>query len=335
MDEKILKAIEDKYLGDIEITRENYKKLFDRGVELLRREQFQKHLLLETLEEYASRLDEIPGVDLSLEGISKQDKKTKEKIKSLILFGTQAVLINDNSKINAELKQANSSYEEVLGLITHEFKNLLTSIYGYNRILSKHIQKEKNEELPQILNSVERLTRKLYNMVDSLLKMSLGEKGILKTDLKLIDFIADVYNPVLEDLNMRLKKQGMKIQINADKKSIMLLADEELLQVAMRNLLENAIKYGKEKSTIIVLLKQSEEYLTVTVRNEGLGLSKANQKRVFEKFRRAAVGNVKGGTGLGLYNVKNIIAIHNGVVTCKSEFGKWAEFEFRLPLNIG
>ena len=105
------------------------------------------------------------------------DEETKEKLKALVLFGTQAALIKENAHIQENLRQVNRNYSDLLSVITHEFKNSLTSIYGYNRIISKRITEGRTEKLHEITNQVDRLSKKLFGLVETLFNMSLIEQN--------------------------------------------------------------------------------------------------------------------------------------------------------------
>jgi len=330
-----LNVIGEKQLKDVNITQESYKKLFNQGLELIRRERLPKALLLEILDQYAARLEELQGVDLSVENIDNHDYATREKIKSLVLFGIQSVLINENSQLIAELKQSNKNYEELIGLITHEFKNMLTSIYGYNKILKRQLEKEGVFETSELITTIEKLTHKLFNMIDSLLKMSLSDKGILEPQKKVIDISADVLLPVLHDLKPMLIKKRVTVREKLKPEKIVLNADNDLLQMVFRNLIENGIKYGRESSEIIVDITadNNNNKIIIKISNEGIGIPETIKHDLFNKFTHASVGTNKSGTGIGLYNVKNIIDNHRGTISFKSEYDKQTVFTLTIPIQ--
>lgn len=331
--EEELESIKKHRLEDVDINRDNYKDLFEQGLDLIRKERLPKALMLEILDQYSERLEDLEGVDLSIDNLENHDEITKEKIKSLVLFGIQAVLIKENAQLIAELKQSNENYEELIGLVTHEFKNMLTSIYGYNKILKRQLEKQGILETSELITTIEKLTQKFFNMIDSLFKMSLSDKDELLPKKSIINLNEDILHPVEQELVPLLKKKKMKLKNKIRPKNISLLADKDFLMVVFRNLIENALKYGYTDSEVIVEIKSNKKDLSVSVNNKGDGVPEKIKHEIFQKFRHADVGELKSGTGIGLFNVKNIIEKHGGSITFDSDKNNWTKFHFQIPVN--
>jgi signal transduction histidine kinase len=331
--EEELESIKKHRLDDVDVTRDNYKDLFEQGLDLIRKERLPKALMLEILDQYSSRLEGLEGVDLSLENLENHDEVTKEKIKSLVLFGIQAVLIKENAHLISELKSSNENYEELIGLITHEFKNMLTSIYGYNKILRRQLEKQGVHETDELISTIEKLTYKLFNMIDSLFKMSLSDKDELLPQKSMVNLKEDVILPVEQELIPLLKKRKMTLKYKIKPRKISVLADNDFLQVVFRNLIENAVKYGYAESVINVEVKSDKKQLDVSVINTGDGIPKEIRNELFQKFRHADVGKSKSGTGIGLFNVKNIVKKHGGKINFESGKNNRTKFYFQIPVN--
>jgi signal transduction histidine kinase len=262
------------------------------------------------------------------------DKVVKDKPNPSLFPAVFLALYEDKELSDYKLRDVTSSYDEVLGLITHEYKNILTSIHGYNMLLEKYLSPDKDKESFNYLLDSDRLTRQLFDMTDSLLKMSLGEKGLLKPELKLIDLIEDLLKPLLRDLENPLRLKKMKIQIKQHTKNLIVECDDGLLDIAIRNLLINAIKYGKQNSEITVGISQDKNKFSVSVKNICDEIPANLCDGIFEKFKSRKIGAEKGGTGIGLYNVKNIINLHQGNIICNCLAGKWVEFMFNIPQKL-
>lgn len=311
-----------------------YRKLFERGIEMIKNGIIPQELLLEILDDYSQKFESLPDLEKHYSDLQKEGVNKKDKIKALILLGAQAVLLDEKSRIQKELDQTSQSYEEILGLITHEFKNLLTTAHGYNRLLRKNIDSGSILDIEDTLNANDRIMHKLFNIVDALLKMSLTEKKLLSPSYKLIDFKEDILDTVSKEFKVQLNEKGMKLDVQIKSDKVMLMADQDLLEIVMRNLIDNAIKYGASDTVITISLKCKEEHMHISVKNIGYDIPENIGSLIFKKFQSIPIGNVKGGLGIGLYNVKNIINIHGGTITCTTMQKKWIIFKFYLPCNM-
>jgi signal transduction histidine kinase len=233
-----------------------------------------------------------------------------------------------------ELVQANKKYEEVFSLITHEFKNLLTSADGYNRLLRQRLLAENRSDLDDILTAGIRIHQKLFIMVDQLLKMWMIEKQILKPDYKLLDFNLDILQPVEQQLHEALQAKQMILNKNLPAGKLILMADGNLLEIVMRNLLDNAIKYGVPASRINLALSKEDQEMAVALRNKVNKLPEDFCATIFQPGQQLRWRAQSGGLGIGLYNVKNLIALHQGEIFCRQVKQDWIEFRFTLPLHL-
>jgi signal transduction histidine kinase len=290
--------------------------------------------LVEKIEKMLQHLTEPTGIGSPDKKIQTHSGDLSKDNGGRVLIGIIAELTRQNSDYRDQLQDVKDSYEDVVGLITHEFKNILTSVHGYNMIIERQFMNQDNPALLENLQSSDRLTRQLFNMADSLLKMSLGEKGLLKPEYKLIHFIEDILTPIQSDLALEQKERKMKIAVKKPPDDPIIEGDDGLLDIVMRNLLINALKYGREGTEIEITVTRKNKDLNVIVKNECISLPKNFCSRIFEKFETKKIGSVKGGSGIGLYNVKKIIELHRGEVSCRVDKKKWVVFEILLPQTI-
>jgi signal transduction histidine kinase len=112
-------------------------------------------------------------------------------------------------------------------------------------------------------------------------------------------------------------------------------ADREALSLAIRNLLDNAVKYSPDCNTVWIQAKCTEDRVVVCVRDQGLGIARSEQERIFEKFYRAADAKGSGarGTGLGLTMVRHIVTAHGGTLQVNSQLGAGSTFSILLPFE--
>ncbi len=334
MTEQELQELEIKYLGNIQLGMDNYKALYEKGLDLIRKEPKPRELLVKILDDYLQRLNELPAVDMSAENLESLDEASREKIKALVLFGTQAVLINDNSRIQGNLAEANKNYSDLLSIVTHEFKNSLTSIYGYNRIIQKRIKAEKYDNMLEISDNIDRLAKNVFSMVDTLFSMSLIDEGKLQIERRVFDVVEDAIKPMIDDLTARLEQKLMKVKIITSEKKNIYFGDERFFQLIFRNLILNAIQYGTRDTDILIEIRRIKNFVEIIIFNYGSGIEKSKLHKVFDKFSRFHEARDKSNVGIGLYTVKSIIDLHGGEITAESEFSKWMRFTIHLPLNF-
>ncbi|MCD6376607.1 MAG: HAMP domain-containing histidine kinase [Caldisericaceae bacterium] len=326
----LFNEFESQILNKIKLNVKDYDELFKKGLELIKTVPKSQELFLMILDEYEDRLSELPPTDLQLENLEKLDENLKEKIKALILFGTQAVLLNENAQMQKQLQTLNQKYKDLLSIVTHEFKNALTSIYGYNRIIKKRIEHQKYDNLIPMIENIDRLTKNLFSMVETLLNMSLIEEGKLTLNKQIFDFIEDVLTPLKQEFEDVLSERDQKIIVK-NKEKIIFFGDSHLFQIVFRNLILNAIQYGERKTNIEIEFFNNDGELEIHFQNYGMGIPEEQIPHIFEKFSRFSKLQGRHNVGLGLFTVKQIIEMHQGKIEVQSKVGEWIKFIIRLP----
>jgi two-component system phosphate regulon sensor histidine kinase PhoR len=247
----------------------------------------------------------------------------------LILFG--AILLRllrylDEQKMMADLRN-DFSYAMV-----HDMKSPLSSIIMGARFLHSGKVDDKPEIKEKYYAIIESEAEHLLALVNKLLTISkLENKKLIlnKQDVNL--------EPVIEDIVEKAKaKTDKNIDFIVDLLVRHVLADEQYLTEAISNLVDNAIKYSKENIEISITTQDSDKYVLLKVRDNGIGISREDQRIIFDKFGRAAVHeqNRKGGVsgfGLGLNYVDQVMQAHGGKVTVTSEKDKYSEFTLYIP----
>ena len=250
----------------------------------------------------------------------------------LILFG--AILLRllrylDEQKMMADLRN-DFSYAMV-----HDMKSPLSSIIMGARFLHSGKVDDKPEIKEKYYAIIESEAEHLLALVNKLLTISkLENKKLIlnKQDVNL--------EPVIDDIVEKAKaKTDKNIDFIVDLLVRHVLADEQYLAEAISNLVDNAIKYSKENIEISITTQDSDKYVLLKVRDNGIGISKDDQRIIFDKFGRAAVHeqNRKGGVsgfGLGLNYVDQVMQAHGGKVTVQSELDKYSEFTLYIPKTL-
>jgi two-component system NtrC family sensor kinase len=235
-------------------------------------------------------------------------------------------------RLNDQLRTVNRNYMEMLGFVSHELKNPLTSAMMSLHTVKDGYLGELSLAQTNSLASVAKSLDYFQDMIRHYLDLSRLEKGELEVSEVPFPLRDRVVLPVLEALERELHEQKMAVenQIPAD---LVLNADAALLRIVYDNLLSNAAKYGREGGTIVLEARDSAEHVTLSVQNDGEGIPSDEIGMLFKKFSRldspAYAG--KRGTGLGLYICKEIIEKHGGEIWAESETGAWVRFGFTIP----
>jgi len=217
--------------------------------------------------------------------------------------------------------------------MTHEFKTPIATInLALDAIKNPKVIDDK-ERVMRYLQMIKDENKRMHAQVENVLRISKLEKNelnISKDRVKLHDLIEDAITHV--ELIVEDKKGFIKTHLDADKSSV--LANETHFTNVIVNILDNAIKYSPDAPKIDVFTENVGTNIILKIKDQGSGMSKAAQKRVFEKFYREHTGNIHNvkGHGLGLAYVKRIVEDHQGHISVESEKEKGSTFIIKLPL---
>jgi len=226
------------------------------------------------------------------------------------------------------LEKAKSEY---VSMVAHEIRTPLTSIQGFSEMAaSPDTPPEKRKEYYRIiLTESERLSR----LVTNLLNLSRIEAG-----LELNREPVDVPELVLGEMEFfRSQTDVHRLEYKGSRDIPTVFADPERLRQVLQNLLSNAIKYSPGGGRVEVETGREGRYVTISVRDEGIGIPAEELPRIFERFSRVERDEATGisGTGLGLAIVKHLVELHGGKITAQSEPGRGSTFTVYLPIRGG
>ncbi len=286
---------------------------------------------------FSTRRDQSKGIQLALnnpypELARRLSPLFVASVIILILFGLillRLLRYLDEQRAMAELRN-DFSYAMV-----HDMKSPLSSI-----IMGAHfLHSGKLDDKPQIkekyYNIIESEAEHLLALVNKLLTISKLENKKLILNKNEVDLV-----PIINDLTEKVKAKVEKpIEISTDLKAKTVFADEQYLTEAIANLIDNAIKYSKDEIHISISTTENDKNVLLKIYDNGIGISKEDQRIIFDKFGRAAIHekNRKGGVsgfGLGLNYVDQVMQAHGGKVTVSSEKDKYSEFTLYIPKNI-
>jgi two-component system phosphate regulon sensor histidine kinase PhoR len=218
--------------------------------------------------------------------------------------------------------------------VSHEIKTPLTAIKGFVETLQQG-KVDKPEEENRFLGIIQKHVDRLNSIVDDLLTLSRIE---LEKEQKEINSevakIIEVFQAAIQ--LCRLKAAEKKIRIDLDcEKDATAVCDPTLIEQAVVNLLDNALKYSEPQSTILLNSRRQNSEVVISVQDHGIGIAQKHLPRIFERFYRVDKARSRnlGGTGLGLAIVKHIAQAHGGHVTVESKLGEGSRFSIHLPQN--
>lgn len=251
-----------------------------------------------------------------------------------ILF-TSIIILAYSSAIYQLIRQRQISQikTDFINNMTHEFKTPIATInLAIDSIRNPKIIGDQ-EKVMRYLTMIKDENKRMHAQVENVLRISKLEKNelnISKERVELNDLIEDAITHV--ELIVEDRRGYVKTHLEAEKASV--LANETHFTNVIVNILDNAIKYSDEEPKIDVYTENVGNNILIKIADQGNGMSKQVQKRVFEKFYREHTGNVHNvkGHGLGLAYVKRIVDDHQGHISVESEKGKGSIFTIKLPL---
>ena len=191
----------------------------------------------------------------------------------------------------------------------------------------------KDTELQEMISSSERQIKNLANTIKTILitsKASESKLVIHKESVDIIELAQQAQEQI--DINYANKAHTIAV-IDHRAQNTSVCADKYLIGNVIHNLMENAVKYSDKEATIEVNIRQDERFIIISVSDQGIGIAKKYQKKIFEQFYRIPATHHKSGYGIGLAMVRYAVKAHGGTIKVESELGKGSTFTFTLPIN--
>jgi len=231
-------------------------------------------------------------------------------------------------------KKLSEMKNDFINNMTHELKTPISTISLAAQMLSDRTICRNAEQMTNVTNIISQEAKKLAFQVEKVLQMALFERGEYRFNMKKLSINVLVEN-LCSTFELHVNKKNGKLIVDLEAIDDEIEADEMHLSNAVLNLLENALKYTNKEPVIHVRTYNIDNSIVISVKDNGIGISKQDQKHIFEKFYRVNTGNIHNvkGFGLGLSYVKIIAEAHSGTVKVISDLGKGSEFQIILPLN--
>ena len=227
-------------------------------------------------------------------------------------------------------KKVSEIKNDFISNMTHELKTPISTISLACEAIEDPDVSKNSDSLHSFIGMISDENRRLGKLVEKVLQTSLLEKGNLKIQ-KEIQPIHDIVREAIKAFRIQFQRQGGSIE-EGTIDEVFLAVDKIHFSNVIINLLDNALKYSPSKPAARIDLVKTSTGLCLKITDNGIGIKKEDQKRIFDKLFRVSTGDrhdVKG-FGLGLDYVKSIITLHGGQVSVKSEFGKGSTFKIEL-----
>lgn len=247
-----------------------------------------------------------------------------------IRIGTLLV-INDVT----HLRQLENMRRDFAANVSHEIKTPLTAIKGFVETL-KHHAIDDLDERTRFLDIIDRHVNRLTNIIEDLMRLSVIEQDTLQKeiDFKAVKLIT-VLKAAIDGYRRQARKRDIDIRLECDPE-LEIFADPSLIEQAVANLLDNAIKYSEPCGHVTLAALLSKNEVVIDIQDNGTGIMQKHLPRLFERFYRVdkARSRQLGGTGLGLAIVKHIAQAHGGHVSVESAVGKGSTFSIHLRARL-
>ncbi|MEI6221823.1 MAG: ATP-binding protein [bacterium] len=269
-------------------------------------------------------------------------------IDNLQSFAAHAAIALENAhlyekvrQINKELQTTNERLRELdvaktefVSIASHQLRTPLTAIRGYNSlVLEENIGKLNNKQRNFLLQTMVSAERMMM-LINDLLDMSNMETGKFALYFSQADYLLLV-NETIKDFELMVESKHIRIEKRVPSHLPLITIDPDKVRQILINLVDNAIKYGKEDSTITISVEHKNGEILTSVQDEGVGIEEDKREWIFEKFYRGdrARESSPNGSGIGLFVVKKIVEYHRGRIWVDSVIGKGSTFHFTLPVK--
>lgn len=239
--------------------------------------------------------------------------------------GNVLLIVDDRT----EAKRLDDTRRDFIANISHELKTPIGAISLLAEALADAA--DDPEAVAKFSKSLGKESKRLSGLIKDVIQLSRIQSAEVVTNAEIVD-LSTVVMEAVDRNSYRAENRGLKISYDAPE-GIEVVGDPEMLTVAVKNLIENAIIYSDEGASVGVGLRSVDNVAEITVTDSGIGIAKAEQGRIFERFYRVDPSRSRktGGTGLGLAIVKHVALSHNGEVKLFSKTGVGSTFTLRIP----
>lgn len=234
------------------------------------------------------------------------------------------------------LMEVDAVKDQFVATVSHELRTPMASILGYTEVLEDAlVRRSADHDLVDFVRRIERNGNRMLDLVQDLLILSRVEADDLEIVPQHVD-LREVVTAAAEDLGARFVDRRVRVSLDLPDEPVWQECDPQMIDQVVTNLLTNAVKFTSDGGRVVVRAESTESGSRLTVADTGLGISEADQERLFSRFFRAYDAETRQiqGSGLGLAIVKGIVTVHGGTVTVDSTLGVGSTFGVDLPRRV-
>ncbi|MCA9959726.1 MAG: GAF domain-containing protein, partial [Anaerolineales bacterium] len=296
-----------------------------------------QHSWLSTIKEWSKNADRVEEWTYIDDQLPIEEKVVSVHLSPVMagkqFFGTVSIFRDITKEV--ELDRLKS---EFVSTVSHELRTPMTSIKGYVDLMLMGAAGKMSDAQTRYLQVIKNNAERLHMLVNDLLDISRIETGKTTLDLRPVDIAQLVEQVVEAHLRGRIQHENKPITVITDTPSNLPLVNIDHARVTqvLTNLLDNAFNYTPPDGEIRVTARENGNYVFISVSDTGIGISKEDQTKIFDRFYRAEHEVVQkvSGTGLGLAIVRSLVEMHNGQLTVESAPGSGSTFTFNLPIVV-
>ena len=259
------------------------------------------------------------------------------EIVALIVIGMTAILMIVSYLIIQgfeRLAEASRLKSEFVSIASHQLRTPLTGIkWAINLMMTGQVEKLPKEQLER-LDTIKESNQRMINLVNDLLNVSRVEQGRLTLRPEKVS-LEKLIQELIKEYALLAKANDIKIFFEVEKNLPSILIDSQGIKLVLHNLIDNAIRYSRNKNQVKIRLSRKKNLIRCEVEDNGVGIPDKDQKRIFQKFFRSenALKYQTEGTGLGLFIAKAILDASKGKIGFESQKDKGSTFWFELPIK--
>jgi len=231
-----------------------------------------------------------------------------------------------------QLSELNSVKDKLFSIIAHDLRSPFNTLKGFVDLILSRYENYNDQERKEMLGIISASTDNVYNLIDNLLSWARAQRGAIHFNPK-TNNIVDLLNDNIVLIGNQAAAKNIKIEFTSYSKDIPIMIDKQMINIIIRNLLTNAIKFTHKDGKIVLNCTRENHSVIISVQDDGIGISEENKEKLFRNdlhFSSQGTNN-ETGSGLGLLLCKELIEKHNGKIWVESELNKGTTFFFNLP----